>query len=317
MPLPSKFAAALPALLLALPSVTIAEAAKPPTIVYLRPQSSYDLRDQYYVELLELALNKTRSSHGDFVLKPAPFVMLQSRAVRSLAENRYLDVLWTMTTPEREQELLPIRIPLARGLLGYRALIIRQQDAARFAAIQQLDELATLRAVQGHDWPDTTILRANGLPVTTSSNHAAMFDMLRLGRVDYFPRGMNEAWTELGQLRNPDLVISDNILLHYTAPSYFFVSRDKPRLAARIETGLRRALADGSFLAFFRRHPATHEAVQRLEHGHWRILELENPLLPAATPLQDATLWYQPAGVQHADAQNADVQAVASAGPAG
>lgn len=310
MPLPGKFTTLLLALLLS--PLSVAETTEPPTIVYLRPQSSYDIRDQYYVELLELALDETRDTHGDFVLEPAPFIMLQGRAVRSLAENHYLDVLWTMTTPEREQELLPIRIPLVRGLLGYRALIIRKQDAARFAALQTLDELATLRAVQGHDWPDTTILRANGLSVTTSSNHAAMFDMLRLGRVDYFPRGMNEAWTELGQLRDPNLMIYDSILLHYTAPIYFFVSRDNPRLAARIETGLRRALADGSFQAFFRRHPATHEALQRLKQGHWRIFDLQNPLLPAATPLQDHTLWYRPVGAQHAD-----TQAVALAGPAG
>src|SRR5690606_39187704 len=181
-----------------------AAAAAPPTIVYLRPQSTYDIRDQYYVELLQLALDKTRDTYGDFVLEPAPFIMLQGRAIRSLAENRYLDVLWTMTAPEREQELLPVRIPLVRGLLGYRALIIRKQDADRFAALRQLDVLSSLRAVQGHDWPDTLNLRANGLPVTSSSYHPTMFDMLRLGRVDYFPRGINEAWSELAQLRDPD-----------------------------------------------------------------------------------------------------------------
>lgn len=293
MPLPGKVIAVLLALL-AMPA---AGATRPTVIVYQGPLSGTDTRDQdYYFELLQLALEKTRRSHGEYVLEPAPFTMLQGRAIRSLEQQQYLDVLWTMTTPERERKLLPVRIPLARGLLGYRALIIRKQDVTRFAALRQLDDLAGLRAVQGHDWPDTIILRANGLQVTTGSSDTAMFDMLRLGRVDYFPLGVNEAWTELTQLHDANLIVSDNILLHYTAPIYFFVNRHNTALAERIETGLRRALADGSYLALFRRHPTTREALQRLAQGHWRVLELANHQLPAATPLHDPALWYRPGG---------------------
>ncbi|MFD2449342.1 hypothetical protein ACFSQE_13670 [Vogesella fluminis] len=52
-------------------------------------------------------------------------------------------------------------------------------------------------AGQGHDWPDTYILRAAGLPVETSIGYEALFGMLRHGRFDYFPRGVLEVEDEI------------------------------------------------------------------------------------------------------------------------
>ena len=61
-------------------------------------------------------------------------------------ERGGLDLFWAATNQDLERRLLPVRIPLYKGLLGHRLLVIRQQDAARFAPIRTLEELARLKA---------------------------------------------------------------------------------------------------------------------------------------------------------------------------
>ena len=86
------------------------------------------------------------------------------------------------------------------------------------------------------------------------------------------------------------------MLLHYPAANYFFVAPDNEALAERLETGLRRALEDGSFDELFRTHPVNAEAFRQTNILVRRVLRLENPLLPAATPLEERALWWPPPG---------------------
>ena len=83
-----------------------------------------------------------------------------------------------MTSDVRERELLPLRFPLDRGLMGWRLLLVRRSEQQRFAGIRSLDGLASMTAGQMHDWPDTQILRANGLKVGTGSSYSSLFAML-------------------------------------------------------------------------------------------------------------------------------------------
>jgi protein-disulfide isomerase len=53
----------------------------------------------------------------------------------------------------------------------------------------------------------------------------------------------------------PNLVIDQHLLIRYPFAEFFFVSPESPKLAKAIQTGLERAYADGSFMAFFRRTP--------------------------------------------------------------
>ncbi len=277
--------------------VGVAHAA-PATITLIRyPQQEavMDNRSDYFLELLQLALSKTRVEHGDFQLIPAELGMQQGRALDSPISNRFLDVLWTITSRERERELRPVRIPLDKGLYGYRALLIRAEDQPRFSAIHTLPALATLTAGQGHDWPDTAILRANGLKVETNSSYISSFVMLARGRFDYFPRSVSEITGEWQLHGDAGLAIESGLLLHYPSAMYFFVNHSDGALAERLTLGLERALADGSFEQLFRQHPAMQDGLRLLAQPR-RVLELQNPLLPAETPLSTARYWLkQPA----------------------
>lgn len=261
-------------------------------IKHIRPESETDKRPRYYVDLLRLVLERTQDVDGAFHLKPAEKRMFQGRAIISLQKGEALDVVWTMTSKEREEDLLPIRIPLLKGLLGYRIFLIRPQDTEKFAAITTLEDLKSLTAGQGHDWPDTKILRANGLQVITAGTYDGLFEMLERGRIDYFPRGVNEPWAELQAHPESELIVEESILLKYPAAIYFFVNKKDRALANRIERGLRLMMKDGSFDEFFHTHPHTQPIFERANLEQRKTFTLENPLLPPETPLDEEELWY-------------------------
>lgn len=281
-------------LLLLLASLVTPHSFASELIRHPRPVGERDLRNIYAVDLLRLALDKTQHSHGSYRLESIAESMPQSRAISELAAGEQLDVLWTMTSREREAQLLPIRIPIYKGLIGYRLLMIREEDQAWFRKLETLDQLRQLRAGQGHDWPDTDILLANRIEVERASGYDNLFTMLQQGRFDFLPRGVNEVQHELGQRQEMGLIIEPTLLIQYPAASYFFVSRNNPALATRIEAGLRRAIEDGSFDKLFYNHPVNRQALADARLEQRRRLILANPLLPEETPLDQDQLWFEP-----------------------
>lgn len=249
---------------------------------------------QYHVDLLQMVLEKTEKSDGPFQLKRSTTPMLRKDLIRSLSKGVGLEVMWLMTNKEREDLLLPVRIPLLKGTLGYRALIIRDKDRKRFESIKNLADLRNLTAVQGDVWMDTRILEANGLPVTGVKGYESMFFLISKGKYDYFPRGITEIWKEVESHKNKGLAVEDNIILHYDSPMYFFVNRSNAALAERIERGLRLAIEDGSFDNHFYNHPLHRETFEKTDLRSRKIFRLDNPYLPEDTPLEDRKLWLDP-----------------------
>ena len=274
---------------LLLASCLCAASATARTVVYPRAESASDERDRYPVQLLALAL---REAHSAYELKPHPVFMLQVRAMREVEQGSGLDIVWTMTSKEREQALLPIRIPIDRGLLGWRLLLVEPAASAKFAQVTSLQQLKALRCGQGADWPDTTILRDAGLAVDESARYGDLFQKLAAGRIDYFPRSVQEIWGELDNHRAEGFVIEPTLALHYPTAMYFFVNKQRTDLAADIRKGLEAALRDGSFQALFMQHFG--DVLKRSKLDRRRVLEMRNPLLPPETPLGDARLWYRP-----------------------
>src|SRR5471032_590331 len=267
-------------------------AAAQSVIIYPRPESLGDERAAYPIALLKLSLSKVGNPYR---LAASPAQMQQGRALRLLARGQGIDLLWTVMSREREAAFLPIRIPIDRGLNGWRLLLIRAQDRALFAPVATATGLAPLRAGQGHDWPDTEVLRANHLAVFTSTAYDRLFKMLARGHIQYFPRSVIEIWQEIAAHPELRLGAADGIALHYPEALYFFVNKSNTALAAKVERGLRLAIADGSMQKLFDEYYG--EAIARAGLARRSIIALDNPLLPSATPLADAALWFAPAPV--------------------
>lgn len=256
-----------------------------------RHMSTADPQLPYVRRLVLLALERA-GVKGDVQLMNLE--MYQGRSLMELARgNSTIDVMWTVTDRERESSgVLPVRIPIDRGLMGWRVLLVRRGDLARWARLRSLEELRQRIAGQGHDWPDTAILRANGLQVSTSSGYDALFRMLASGRFDYFPRAVFEVDAELADNRHPDLAVVPNLMLHYPAAAYLFVSPRRPELAELLRIGLEKAVADGGLQQLHRAHFGALIRAHAVSRD--RVLRLQNPLLPPETPLQRRELWLQP-----------------------
>lgn len=246
---------------------------------------------RYCIEALKLAAQRSGES---YVLEPVPLPVGQGRVIRQMAAGEGpLQLIWSMTSEQRERQLLPLRIPLDRGLMGWRLLLIRRSDRALFAGMRGLQELRALTAGQMHDWPDTEILRANGLQVGTSSAFESLFTMLEHGRTDYFPRSVLEVEDELQRFgAGRKLIIAPGLMLRYPTAFYFFVKPGERQLAEDLARGLERAVADGSLLGLFLLH--MRPLLKTLDLPGRLALRLSNPLLPAATPLRRSELWVEP-----------------------
>ena len=91
-----------------------------------------------------------------------------------------MDVIWTGTTIEREKIMLPVRVPLLKGHKGCRLLLINKDKKDVFSKIKSVNELKKMTAIQGIDWPDTSILTANNFKVETTAIYEGMFKSLNL-----------------------------------------------------------------------------------------------------------------------------------------
>lgn len=267
---------------------TTVYAANSSTVYYPRPETQDDQRTNYPLRLLSLALEKTAN---DIVLKPTEKVMNQARALLQLEKGSQVDVVWSMTSIERENKLMPIRIPIYKGLIGWRIFLIHQDDVALFASIQGVEELKIKRALQGSDWPDRTILEANDFTVSHTPIYENLFKMLTLKRGDYFPRSIVEIWSEADRYHKDKIVIEKTHLIQYPTVFYFFVNTNRPNLAEVISEGLERAINDGSFDALFLE--VHQNIIDRVDLAGRRIITLDNPTLPLATPLDREVLWFR------------------------
>lgn len=281
----------LPLRLLAAPAASTAPVLE---VRYPAATSAEDTRSNYFIRLLGLALEETRADFGPYRLVPVSDLSYQSRAIAQLAQGQDLDLLWTMTSREREEQLLPVRIPLLKGLMGYRLFIIRKPDAARFARINDLAGLRQLSAGQGHDWPDTSILRANGFTVVTSANYNSLFMMLESQHFDFMPRAITEPYDELAVRPQLNLMVEPHLALYYPTAEYFFVNKRNQALATRLHEGLMRAINDGSFDQLFFHYPANADAFAKAHLEKRQLIVLKNPLLPPDTPLGQKNLWFFP-----------------------
>lgn len=231
----------------------------------------------YFLGLLHLALDKTVESHGPYRIEMAGHLSSQARNIARISRDEGIDVIWTMTSAEREGVLQAIKFPLVKGLMGQRVFLIRAGEQSRFDGKQSLEGLQRLRAGQGSHWPDTQVLRSNQVPVITTSSYELLFPMLKSGRFDYFPRGLHEVSSELA--RHPELALEKNLMFKYSAPMYFFVRSENKRLASRLLEGLQRARKDGSFDHYFNTHPATRQVFKRVGSAQRRVIHLRNPLI--------------------------------------
>lgn len=262
-------------------AVAVAEPLK----IVVPPWGGAGAPSEYFVRVLALAFSKTEATEGAVEIQAYPEPLTGARFVADLKSNKTINVMWHGTNAEREQDLIAVPISLTKDLNEYRVLLIRKGDQEKFNRVHSIDDLRKFTAGSSTDWPSKDILKQNDLPVLTVANWSLLKGMLKMKRFDYISRNVFEVWDEAIRYENDGLVVEQSLLLHGGVPFYFFVSKANPALAARIERGLRIAIADGSFEKLFLSIDSFHRGTAELKNGKRRLLELNMHYVSSSSAL--------------------------------
>lgn len=258
----------------------------------IRVNDSSDPNGAYAIKMLDLALKHIDKKYKVQVNKE-PFS--QSKIIDEVT-NGNLELFWNASNAEKEKLHIPVRICLFKGLLGNRIFIINKNNQAKFDQVKTVDDLKRLITIgQGKTWADTTILESNGFKVVKANKYDSLFYMVEGDRFDAFSRGVHEPFGELEKHKDlPDLTVEKHLMLVYRMPFYFFVNKQHPELAADIELGLNRAIADGSFDQAFMNDPAIQDVIAKANMKNRKAFYIDNPTLSKETPLDRKELWFDP-----------------------
>ncbi len=269
----------------------------------LRVNDFSDPNAAYAIKMLKLAI--AHSDNPNYQVEISHENFTQTRTNEEVRSKGLLDVCWTSSDSNIESLLRPIRIPLFKGLLGYRIFIINKNDQAKFDQVQTLEDLKKLTIGQGRTWADGRILEANGFNVIKTNKYPSLFYMVEGGRFDAFPRGVNEPFGELEARTNMELAVEKNLMLYYRMPFYLFVAPDNQGLAKDLETGFARAIANGEFDKVFYGDKAVQDVMHKANMKNRKLFKLDNPLLSKETPVDRPELWFDPQTLPDAERQTA------------
>jgi len=276
----------------------LAAAGEPMSFVRAVSASDIDAHASFGWEVLRAALERTRPAFGDYTLTTSPDAAQALRFRHPVkSSDIQVNVVILTISPDWNDVLTPVRIPLLRGLLGYRLLLVHRKDLPRFTRINSLSDLRQVTFGSVKHWVDTTILQRAGIPVITGTTYDGLFKMMQAHRFEALAPGVHQIDAEMTALTSDpdnDLVIEPHLLLHYYLPVYFWFGKDAEgqRRAERVRAGLLAMEADGSLEKMF---DATFgPTLQKFDLAHRTVIELPDPYLGPEDPVGDARLWYRP-----------------------
>lgn len=263
-------------------------------VLYEKGQSLLDARVIYKTEMIREALIHTEEDYGSYKIRTNAPIMNALQARKYLQAGEKLNVYIALTNPEWESETIPIRIPIRKGLLSYRLLLIHKDDQDLYKDITTIDDLKRLKVGLQHGWTTTLIMQDAGFDVVTGTSYDGLFLMLNNKRFHYIPRGVNEIYGEVEARKEQlfNVMVEPNLALYIISPTYIFVSKKYPQLAERLELGLERMIEDGTLDRIF--HEYYDESIKRAELEKRTVIEIPNSLLPIETPLHRRVLWHDP-----------------------
>ncbi len=270
-----------------------AQAAALDTYVIDLNSSKSDYNDSHIQRLLTAALEASRARYGAYELKISTLRVQRDRLMLEMMRGRDVNLSAQVTSAEWEQKLIPLRIPVDKGLSGYRIALIDGRDQAEFSKVRTLAQLKAKSLGAGRQWSSTAVLVQSGFTVQTGATTSGLHRMLAAHRFQYFPRAIDEALFERDEYAPgfPQLAVESSFAIYVPLPRYFFVG-GQPRLAQRLEYGLQQLIANGRFDQIF--HEFYDGLIEKAGLRKRRIFTLDNPLLSPQTPLANSAYWYDP-----------------------
>lgn len=239
------------------------------------------VRREYEKQLLSLCLSEADFVDADILVNESDYPSAEDEG--NIFSNG-CDVLVSVAGNQKfsGKPTRIIEIPVCKGILGHRLLIILKQQAKRFSNISTTsrEQLQKMTIGIPATWADADLFKNNGYKVSEKGSLDDNFTRLLAQKIDYITLGVNEIESILEKLGDfkKELLIEPNILIYYPLPLVFYVHPDKMQLANIVKRGLQTAIANGKHAALFDMHHPN--IVDRLALRTRKTLHLTNPYLP-------------------------------------
>ena len=90
-------------------------------------ESKLDHRYQYTYDLLQLVIDATKADFGEASLQVSDLIMSRNRIFRALQEGETINVIAEASNLQWNKQLIPIKIPIRKGIQGFRIFIIKKE----------------------------------------------------------------------------------------------------------------------------------------------------------------------------------------------
>ena len=229
----------------------------------------------YELAAIRLALENADGEHS---LEIVPLPVVSNRRLRQMLINgdEGINLGLSGYDPELEEALVPVTIPLTRGLLGYRLLVVKQDRLEELSHIHTLEELRKVQIGSGYRWQENHILQENGLSLQLG-HYENLWAMLGWERFDIFHRGAHEVFDELEVRQSGHFAILPQVAMALRFDYFLYVPADRPDLHRILLQGLNRAYDNGSFMELFENHPIIKETMERADFGSREVIHLKTP----------------------------------------
>lgn len=222
-------------------------------IPYMEREAAHRI---YADELLRLALELSKDKYGPYKIIQQRQETVIRRQLLEVESGRNLSLAVSMPTPEWLEKTHLVQFPIMRGLASYRLFLASRNNLHLFEKVNTIADLNRFTIGQGQGWSTAKILEDNGFKLIYGGPYPTLIPMLKANRFELLMRSIYEVEPELKayQQEMPELIIVENFGLFTYLPMYFFVSKNQPLLATRLEYGLHKAYTSGKADKLFEDH---------------------------------------------------------------
>lgn len=260
----------------------VAKAEQELSYVYYLGKSSA-ARRPYEIELMRLLLSLSEDKYGKASMTVSDRSMSQLRMLKTMKEGK---VIHFMSSPfinafPDEEAVIVLPYQILNNLLGYRQIIVHQEDEPHYKNIKNLKQFYERSVGQVDGWSDVAVYRHNQIEVSEAPRLAALFSMLEYKRFDYISLGVSEMSKtfETHKLSEKGFTIVEDFMIYYPWPVHIMVSKAQPQLAERLDYAMEKALATGAFDRHFEKYFTS--ILASYNHADLKLLRLQTPKLHA------------------------------------
>ena len=265
------------------------ERAQPSKPLKITVYSRDDHNAKHAISLIKLAAEEAN-------IKLQLNVIFREESAKSLRQALLkgdIDLIWTATSRSLQERFKPVKIPLYRGLLGYRLCMINDHNRDLLKGVKSMEALKPLTFGLGEGWSDIGVFQSAGLKVKIM-DYEQLFQAVHNRTIDCAPRAIFEAFPEQYNQRYRylyKLYVDRYLMIRYIMPFYFFTRKDDDITFNLLHQGLTKAIMNGRYQNAVKKNPSLRMAIRKIQRNKRRVITIPNALLPDDVP-KDPHFWF-------------------------